>query len=42
MLFWIWWRYEDWRNDRYLLTEDTLIDEDVKPLVFHRDVRRGS
>ncbi len=42
MLFWIWWRYEDWRNDRYLLTEDTLIDEDVKPLGFHRDVRRAS
>lgn len=42
MIFWIWWRYDDWRNDRYLLTEDTLIDEDVKPLGFHRDVRRAS
>lgn len=42
MVFWIWWRYDDWRNDRYVLTEDTLIDEEIKPLGFHRDVRRAS
>jgi uncharacterized membrane protein YdbT with pleckstrin-like domain len=42
MVFWIWWRYDDWRNDRYVLTEDTLIDEDIKPLGFNRDVRRAS
>jgi uncharacterized membrane protein YdbT with pleckstrin-like domain len=41
MVFWIWWRYEDWRNDRYILTEDTIVDEDITPLGFHKDVRRA-
>ncbi len=41
MVFWIWWRYEDWRNDRYVLTEDAIVDEEVKPFGFLREVRRA-
>lgn len=41
MVFWLWWNYEDWRNDRYVLTEDTITDEDVKPFGFYREVRRA-
>ena len=33
-LFWLLWRYEDWRNDMFQLTERDVIDIDRKPFGF--------
>jgi membrane protein YdbS with pleckstrin-like domain len=33
-LFWLIWRYEDWRNDMFQLTERDVIDIDRKPFGF--------
>jgi len=33
-LFWLVWRYEDWRNDMFQLTERDVIDIDRKPFGF--------
>lgn len=32
MAFWLWYRYADWNNDIYRLTEDTIIDREKSPL----------
>jgi membrane protein YdbS with pleckstrin-like domain len=33
-LFWLVWRYEDWRNDKFQLTQLDVIDIDRKPFGF--------
>lgn len=32
LLFWLWYQYEDWANDKYILTDEQLIDVYKKPL----------
>ncbi len=32
LLFWLWYQYEDWANDKYILTADQLVDVYKKPL----------
>jgi|GEM_PF-1564155 len=39
VLFIIWYQWEDWRNDRYSLTHDRVIDIDKKPLGFRTSVK---
>ncbi len=41
-LAWLWWLYEDWRNDLYILTPEAIVDEETKPLGFNKEVRRAS
>jgi len=39
---WAWWRYEDWRNDIYQLTDDHVIDIERLPLGFFEERRQAS
>lgn len=32
LLFWLWYQYEDWANDKYILTDEQLVDVYKKPL----------
>lgn len=32
LMFWLWYQYEDWANDKYILTSDQLVDVYKKPL----------
>lgn len=32
LLFWLWYQYEDWANDKYILSADELVDVYKKPL----------
>ena len=41
-LFLIWFRYEDWRNDIYQLTEDRIIDIERLPLGLREERREAS
>jgi uncharacterized membrane protein YdbT with pleckstrin-like domain len=41
-LGWLWWRYEDWRNDIYTVTETAIIDRESAPLGFREQKRVGS
>lgn len=43
MLPWVWllWRYEDWRNDYYVVTSDRIIDVDRRPFGFGGEVREA-
>jgi uncharacterized membrane protein YdbT with pleckstrin-like domain len=40
--FWLWWRYVDWHNDIYVLTDETIIDIEMKPLGIDSKRREGS
>ncbi|MFZ1631370.1 MAG: cyclic nucleotide-binding domain-containing protein, partial [Anaerolineae bacterium] len=31
---WFWWKYEDWANDLYIVTNDKVIDIEAKPFGF--------
>jgi hypothetical protein len=33
-LFWLFWQYEDWHNDYYILTDAAIVDRDSLPLGF--------
>ena len=33
-LFWLFWQYEDWHNDYYILTDTAIVDRDSLPLGF--------
>jgi uncharacterized membrane protein YdbT with pleckstrin-like domain len=35
-LGWLWWNWENWGNDRYIVTDDRLIDIEALPLGFLR------
>jgi CRP-like cAMP-binding protein/membrane protein YdbS with pleckstrin-like domain len=39
---WLWWNYEDWHNDIYVLTDDKIIDIERKPLGLQSKRREGS
>jgi hypothetical protein len=41
-LGWLWWRYEDWRNDIYTVTPTSIIDRESAPLGFREQKRVGS
>jgi hypothetical protein len=42
LLGWLWWRYEDWRNDIYTVTETSIIDRESAPFGFREQKRVGS
>nr|MBC7244242.1 cyclic nucleotide-binding domain-containing protein [Chloroflexota bacterium] len=33
-VFWLWWEWEDWRNDEYIVTKRSIVDIVKKPLFF--------
>jgi len=39
---WLWWRYEDWRNDIYTVTDTSIIDRESAPFGFREQKRVGS
>ncbi len=41
LLFWVWWEYEDYRNDIYIVTDDQIIDIEAKPLWLSMRRREG-
>jgi CRP-like cAMP-binding protein/uncharacterized membrane protein YdbT with pleckstrin-like domain len=41
LLVWLWWQYEDWRNDLYVLTDELIIDIERKPLGFFAEQRQA-
>jgi len=41
-LGWLWWRYEDWRNDTYTVTATSIIDRESAPFGFREQKRVGS
>ena len=40
-VFWLWWEWEDWRNDVYILTDTKIIDVEKKPLFFAAESREA-
>ena len=40
--FWVWWEWTDWRNDEYIVTDDSIIDIDKKPLFFSEQRKKAS
>ena len=38
---WLWWRYTDWHNDIYVLTDEKIIDIEMKPLGLDTKRREG-
>lgn len=40
-LGWLWWRYEDWRNDYYRVTADRLVDVHRLPLGWRSESREA-
>ncbi len=38
----LWYTYEDWRNDQYILTPEAIVDQEQKPFGFDKQVRRAS
>lgn len=38
---WLLWRYEDWRNDYYVVTADRIVDVDRRPFGFGGEVREA-
>ncbi|NPV07278.1 MAG: cyclic nucleotide-binding domain-containing protein [Anaerolineae bacterium] len=41
-LAWVWWQWENWRNDVYVLTPDRVIDIKRLPLRLHASQREGN
>jgi CRP-like cAMP-binding protein/membrane protein YdbS with pleckstrin-like domain len=41
LLFWVWWEYEDYRNDIYIVTDDKIIDIEATPLWLAMRRREG-
>ncbi|MBK6769928.1 MAG: cyclic nucleotide-binding domain-containing protein [Ardenticatenales bacterium] len=39
---WLWWRYEDWRNDQYILTANHVLDIESLPLGLFKEQRQAS
>ncbi|MFQ6014538.1 MAG: cyclic nucleotide-binding domain-containing protein [Anaerolineae bacterium] len=39
---WLWWLYEDWRNDVYILTDEAIFDVERTPLFLHEESRQAS
>ncbi len=39
---WLWWEYEDWRNDIYIVTDRLIIDVEKKPLLFDEQRKQAS
>lgn len=39
--FWFWWEYTDYRNDTYIVTDDRIIDIEMKPLGLNAKRREG-
>ncbi len=39
---WIWWEFEDWRNDEYILTNRLILDVEKKPLFFAEERRQAT
>jgi len=39
--FWLWWEWEDWRNDLYIVTDSKIIDVEKKPLFFATETREA-
>jgi len=37
----LWWEYEDWRNDIYVLTDDSIIDVERLPLGLREESRKA-
>jgi len=42
LLGWLFWRYEDWRNDTYTVTATSIIDVESAPFGFREEKRVGS
>lgn len=42
LLGWLFWRYEDWRNDTYTVTATSIIDVESAPFRFREEKRVGS
>jgi hypothetical protein len=42
ILVWLWWCYEDWRNDTYTVTATSIIDRESAPFGFREQKRVGS
>jgi len=40
--FWLWWQWEDYRNDVYILTDSKIIDVEKKPLFFPAQKREAN
>jgi len=38
----LWWQYEDWRNDLYILSSKDIKDIDREPLWLHEEVRQAN
>lgn len=38
----LWWQYEDWRNDIYILSASDIKDIDRQPLWLHEEMRQAS
>ncbi|MCB0205390.1 MAG: PH domain-containing protein [Anaerolineae bacterium] len=41
-IFWMWFRIENWRNDRYILTRSHIIDIYALPLGLREDVKQAA
>jgi CRP-like cAMP-binding protein len=41
LMGWVWWEYEDYRNDIYIVTDDKIIDIEAKPLWLSMRRREG-
>jgi len=39
---WLWWQYEDWANDLYIVTNEKVIDIERKPFGFSEQRREAS
>lgn len=39
---WLWWEFQDYRNDVYIITDDRIIDIEMKPLGLSAKRREGS
>ncbi|MBI2305427.1 MAG: PH domain-containing protein [Chloroflexi bacterium] len=40
-LFWLYWRYENWRNDYYVVTRDRILDVEALPLAMGTEIREA-
>jgi uncharacterized membrane protein YdbT with pleckstrin-like domain len=41
LLFWVWWEFEDYRNDIYIVTDEKIIDIEATPLWLSMRRREG-